>query len=88
VHKILGVLAMKCRANQLEILELVLSKVDEAEQAFLSRREDALDQAIEELRSIASTQPGNIFAATNMCTSYPEAALAILLQKKDMALKK
>ncbi len=79
---------MTCRANQLEVLEFVLSKVEEAEQAFLSRKETELENVIDQLKNIASSHPTNIHSAVNMSMLYPEAALSILMDKRDETIRR
>ena len=88
VYKILCTLASKCRSNQTDVFELVLSKVEEAENGFLSREEEALETAIEELRQIASSSPGNVMAAINVSKSYPEPMLSTLIEKRDEAIRR
>lgn len=88
VYKILCTLASKCRSNQADVFELVLSKVEEAENGFLSREEEALETAIEELRQIASSSPGNVMAAINVSKSYPEPMLSTLIEKRDEAIRR
>jgi hypothetical protein len=87
LHKTLTTLATKCRANQLELFEMIISKVEETENFFLSRNEDAVDVAIAELKNIASSSPGNVMAAVNVSKNFPEMMLAALIQKRDDAIR-
>jgi hypothetical protein len=61
----------------------MLTKIEEAEAAFLSRNEDLLESLIEELSALASSSPGNVMAAINISKNYPEPLLAALFEKRD-----
>jgi hypothetical protein len=88
VYKTLCTLALRCRANQSAIFEFILTKIEEAESAFLSRKEDLLESVIEELSAIASSSPGNVMAAVNVSKTYPEPLLAALMEKRDEMLRR
>jgi hypothetical protein len=87
VFKTLSSLATKCRANQAAIFDLVIAKVEEAESGFMSKRDDVLDNATEELRNIASSSPGNVMAATNISKRFSAPMLACLFEKRDDMLR-
>jgi hypothetical protein len=87
LHKTVNTLATKCRANQLEVFEMVVSKVEDIETHFLNRNDDAVDNAIHELKNIASSSPGNVLAAVNVSKKYPEMMLAALIEKRDDAIR-
>ena len=88
VYKTLSSLATRCRANQAEIFSLVISKVEEAENGFVSKRDDILETSIEELRNIASASPGNVMAATNVAKAFSAPMLAALFDKRDELLRR
>jgi hypothetical protein len=62
--------------------------VEEAETAFLNKKEEQLEQAIEELSVIASSSPGNVLAAVNISKNFPEPLLAALMEKRDEVLRR
>lgn len=83
IHRAVCTLAHRCRGNQYEVMQYVLVKVAEAEEAFVSRKEEVLESAMEELKSIASAAPGNIVTAEALAHHYPEALLGHLIEKRD-----
>lgn len=88
MFKTLSSLATKCRANQAAIFALVIAKMEEAESGFMSKREDVLDNATEELRNIASSSPGNVMAAINISKNFSAPMLACLFEKRDDMLRR
>ena len=88
VFKTLSTLATRCRSNQAEIFSLVIAKIEEAENGFSSKRENVLENAIEELRCIASGSPGNVLAAMNIAKNFPAPMLASLMEKRDDMLRR
>lgn len=87
LHKTLVTLATKCRSNQLQIFEKIVSLVEESENHFLDRNESAVENAISELKNIASSSPGNVMAAVNVSKKYPEVMLAALIEKRDDVIR-
>ena len=74
-------LTAKCRENQMEVLQLVARKAREAEQSFLDGREGDTDAAIEVLKGVASSAPGNILAAEAVASSLSEAMVNALVDR-------
>lgn len=88
VHKTLTAIALRCRANQSAIFEFIITKIEEAEAAFVARKEDLLENIIDELSAVASSSPGNVLAAINISKNFPEPLLAALLEKRDEVYKR
>ena len=87
LHKTLTTLATKCRSNQLELFEMVITKVEDIETQFLNRNDEAVENAVTELKNIASSSPGNVLAAVNVSKKYPEMMLSALIEKRDDAIR-
>jgi len=82
LHLELEMIATKIRANQLDVLQLTLSKVKAAEEAFLDRRPDDLEGVLDELRSLAAATPCNLLTAKNMVNDLPATILKAIKEEE------
>lgn len=74
-------LISQIRANQAEILQRALSKVELAEKHFLADRSGDVSLIVDELTRIASGNPGNLHAADALVASMPKALLEVITQR-------
>jgi hypothetical protein len=81
-------LVSTCRANQLEVIQIVQKLVSDIEQAFMDGRDDEVEKMLVSLTNIASARPGNILTATNLSNSLSEAMVAAMLESSGDMLKK
>ena len=81
-------LGSTCRANQLEVIQIVQKLVSDIEQAFMDGRDDEVEKMLVSLTNIASAKPGNILTATNLSNSLSEAMVAAMLESSGDMLKK
>ena len=79
---------MRCRANQMEVLEYVLRQVASAESAFLHRNDRDLGEVLESLRNMASVTPVNLFSAKKLSVSLADAVTHVLVQDASINLDK
>lgn len=82
-------LITKCRENQVEVLQVVLQKAQEAEAGFQAGTDAgiaSMEAALTALTSIASTLPGNLLAAESVAVSLSDAMVCALMEKSSFTL--
>lgn len=76
-------LVSQIRAQQGDVLQHVLARVETAENCFLSDQSDEVEAALTELSRIASTSPGNILACEAVAESIPKAIVDYVAEHLD-----
>lgn len=71
-------LVSQIRANQAEVLQRALSKVELAEKHFIADRMSDVNLILDELGRIASANPNNLQAADSLIASIPKALLDVV----------
>ena len=74
-------LISQIRAQQAEVLQRALSKVEIAEKHFIADRMPDVHMIVEELGRVASAHPSNIQAADSLIQSMPKALLECISMK-------
>jgi hypothetical protein len=86
VHRRLTGLAVKCRSNQLDVMDHVKSCVSTVENAFLSNDNVKVETELGKLERLSSASPGNIFAAEALSADLKTALLTSLADADDDSL--
>lgn len=81
LHSKLVELVSQIRANQAEVLQRALSKVELAEKHFVADRPGDVAQIVDELTRIAAANPSNIQAADALVASVPKALLEVIAER-------
>jgi hypothetical protein len=76
-------LVSQIRAQQGDVLQYVLTRVEAAENSFLSDQSAEVEAALSELARIASSSPGNILACEVVAESIPKAIIDYVAEHLD-----
>ncbi len=76
----------QCKANQLDVIDMVISLVRDVEEAVVAGRDGDADRLLRRLTNIASTKPGNVLAAEAVADSLSEGMLTALVDRSIAAL--
>ena len=84
-------LVAQCRENQAEVLQVVSTKAQEVDEGFQNGTASGnakIEAALNSLRSIAATVPGNLLAAEAVAQSLSEAMVLALMDKSSVLLSR
>lgn len=91
VYERLTQLVTQCRENQSEVLQAVRDKVQQVESGFRAGTPEGaekMEAALDALKNMASTLPGNLLAAEAVAASLSEAMVCALLDKSSAILSR
>jgi hypothetical protein len=74
-------LVTRIRAQQAEVLQRALSKVELAEKHFIADRLPDVEEIVEQLGRVASAHPSNMQAADALIHSVPRALLECVAER-------
>ena len=84
-------LVAQCRENQAEVLQVVSTTAQEVDEGFQNGTASGnakIEAALNSLRSIAATVPGNLLAAEAVAQSLSEAMVLALMDKSSVLLSR
>ena len=74
-------LISQIRANQADVLQRSLSKVELAEKHFIADRMGDVHTIVDQLERVAAGGPGNVQAADALIASAPKALLEVIAER-------